>query len=213
MQPTTWTEEQISILVEEHGIGTRRRYIAQIINTRTGSSFTKSAICGKIDRMFPAAKPVKTEEEKAATKARQRERDRLKKQRKRGTPDQFGIMRRIKNKYESIRIVSANGNSNAMRVIKTITTDQSSLRCVEIKCTTSLADVTGCRYPEGNGPFLFCNGPQRQGSSYCEPHFSLCLRPPNANSGRERPDFAAALRRHNGLTPTSNSVSPEFDAA
>lgn len=175
-----WTDVRIAILVEEHGRGTRRRSIAQIINRATGSTFTKSAVCGKIDRLFPAAKPIKTEEEKAATKARQRERDRLKKQRKRGSQSsaEFGVARRIKRKYESVRIVSANGNSKAMRVIKTFTTDQAALRCVEIKCETSFADVTGCRYTDGDGPFLFCNGQQLAGSSYCEAHFRLCRAEP-----------------------------------
>lgn len=177
---TDWTDARIAILVDEHAKGTRRRYIAQIINSQTGSAFSKSAVCGKIDRLFPAARPVKTEAEKAATKARQRERDRLKKQRKRSCAE-FSTERKIKRKYESIRIVAANGNSKAMRVIRTVTTDQATLRCVEVDPRhLSFAELgpKDCRYPYGDGPFTFCGRPQLDGYSYCEGHKFLCWVPP-----------------------------------
>ncbi|WP_029581977.1 GcrA family cell cycle regulator [Bradyrhizobium sp. URHD0069] len=70
-----WTEERIALLKELREAGVQRGEIADRINKQTGSNFTRSAICGKIDRLFPAAHPKKTEEEKAATKRAQRDRD------------------------------------------------------------------------------------------------------------------------------------------
>lgn len=32
----------------------------------------------------------------------------------------------------------------------------------------------GCHYPYGDGPFLFCGHPVRDGSSYCPAHHRLC---------------------------------------
>lgn len=175
MKIDTWTDDRIAILVAEHGKGTRRVAIAHILNESTGSTFTKSAVCGKIDRLFPAAKPVKTEEEKAATKARQRERDRLKKQKRRAESGaKLRIKHHVKRKYETIHIVPANGNSNAMRVIRSVTTELGQFRCVETNPRhLTLLDLEpgDCRHPYGDGPMTFCGHPKRPGSSYCTPHF------------------------------------------
>jgi hypothetical protein len=78
-----WTDERVSILVQMREQGVQRGAIADAINKQTGSNFTRSAICGKIDRLFPAAKPVKTPEERAETLKAQRERDAEKKRAKR----------------------------------------------------------------------------------------------------------------------------------
>jgi hypothetical protein len=51
------------------------------------------------------------------------------------------------------------------------------LRCVEISpLNISLVDLEPhhCRYPLGDGPFLFCGLNKTDGSSYCETHFQLC---------------------------------------
>jgi GcrA cell cycle regulator len=53
------------------------------------------------------------------------------------------------------------------------------LRCVEVEpLHKSLADLgrNDCRYPYGEGPYTFCGNPQREGHSYCGPHFALTLR-------------------------------------
>lgn len=76
------------------------------------------------------------------------------------------------------RIVRANGNSNQMRRMATIQREQYRLRSVEIECTTTFEDLAGCRYPVGNGPFLFCNGPRMDGKSYCVAHAALCFEAP-----------------------------------
>lgn len=51
------------------------------------------------------------------------------------------------------------------------------LQCAEVVTRDiSLADLepNDCRYPVGDGPFLFCGHPKMEGSSYCVPHFHLC---------------------------------------
>jgi hypothetical protein len=177
----TWTEDRVAILVAEHGKGTRRLFIAHILNEKTGSAFTKSAVCGKIDRLFPAEKPIKTEEEKAATKARRRERDRAKKQRERA---ESGVKprakRHAKHKYETVHIVRANGNSDSMKLTRSIKTDQFIPRCVEIEprhLTLIDLEPNDCRYPYGYDTVTFCGHPKQAGSSYCVPHHHLCLEP------------------------------------
>ena len=56
----------------------------------------------------------------------------------------------------------------------------SALRCIEVEpLHKSLADLgrNDCRYPYGdNAPYTFCGNPQREGHSYCGPHFALTLR-------------------------------------
>jgi hypothetical protein len=74
-----WTEERVALLIHLREEKLSRAEIAERINKETGSAFSKSAICGKIDRIFLAARPIKTEEEKAATRQKQLDRDRLKK--------------------------------------------------------------------------------------------------------------------------------------
>lgn len=78
-----WTDERVTILVRMREEGVKRGAIADAINKETGSKFTRSAICGKIDRLFPAAKPIKTPEERAATLKARREREAAKKRARR----------------------------------------------------------------------------------------------------------------------------------
>lgn len=52
-------------------------------------------------------------------------------------------------------------------------------RCEEIiPENVPLVDLSpnGCRFPFGDGPFVFCNHTQMEGSSYCPPHFGLSRR-------------------------------------
>lgn len=75
------------------------------------------------------------------------------------------------------RIERADRNGS-LRVRQTVEREEYKLRCVEIECTTTFEDLTGCRYPAGDGPFLFCNGPRIDGKSYCVAHNALCWIPP-----------------------------------
>lgn len=35
-----------------------------------------------------------------------------------------------------------------------------------------------CRYPQGDGPFVFCGLPPKLGSPYCDAHHRICHSPP-----------------------------------
>ncbi len=77
-----------------------------------------------------------------------------------------------------------------------ITVEEIKLRCVDIVCATPFEDVTGCRYTTSDGaPFLFCDGPQQPGSSFCPNHHALCWVKPIATAPKVRKyfgtDFAA----------------------
>lgn len=56
--------------------------------------------------------------------------------------------------------------------------EEVALRCIEIvprNLTLSELQPNDCRYPYGDRPYLFCGHPKMDGSSYCVPHFHLCI--------------------------------------
>ena len=149
-----WSEDQCAELTNLLASGMVYRLIAVTLNEKFGTSHTKNAIVGKVQRLglVPPEKP------KAAPYVR--------KPKTKSSP-------RPRIFREVMRIVPANTHGG-MRIVRAVETDQPELRCVEIECVTSFDEVTGCRYPVGDGPFLFCNGGQMEGSSYCLSHFHLC---------------------------------------
>jgi hypothetical protein len=44
-----------------------------------------------------------------------------------------------------------------------------------------------CRYPQGDGPFMFCGQPKQEGSAYCAHHHRVCYLPLS-----RRPQFIPA---------------------
>jgi GcrA cell cycle regulator len=75
-----------------------------------------------------------------------------------------------------IRIIRANGNTTQQRIIVCTETAQPKLRAVDIvplNLTLDELERGHCRQPFGDGPFLFCGHPVREGSSYCRAHHSL----------------------------------------
>lgn len=62
------------------------------------------------------------------------------------------------------------------RRVPTPPRDLTELRCAAIEPHhVALADISGCRWPYGGGPFTFCNHQQFGSSSYCGPHFFLSI--------------------------------------
>lgn len=43
-----------------------------------------------------------------------------------------------------------------------------------------------CRYPYGNGPYLFCGDPKQEQSSYCSHHHSVCWVKPISTAAKAR---------------------------
>ena len=52
-----------------------------------------------------------------------------------------------------------------------------------------------CRYPAGDGPFLFCGSPAKEDSSYCPEQHALCYERPTPAKVRERAKYVRYLER------------------
>lgn len=49
-----------------------------------------------------------------------------------------------------------------------------------------------CRFPHGDGPYLFCGDPVQPGSSYCPHHHECCCNRPPMSRG----EIEANKRKH-----------------
>lgn len=156
-----WSDDQCAELALLLATGMVYREIAATLNEKFGTAHTKNAIVGKVQRLnlTPPNKPkcppyVRKPKQSTANKGHHHVVD---------------------------RIVRANSNSNAMRVIKTVEMEQYKVRCVEIiPRHVSLIDLEpgDCRYPYGDGPMTFCGHPKQADSSYCTLHYVLCSEKP-----------------------------------
>lgn len=144
---TPWSDEHIADLTKLYAEG----YSARAIGEKLG--FSRNAIIGKARRLGLAPP-----ESKRPVMRKGRE---------------LGARKHVERRTIS-RIVA--GGNYSLKVIKTTeAVEQFKLRCVEVEPQhVSLDDLTGCKYPYGDGPFTFCNHPKLEDSSYCGPHFHLC---------------------------------------
>ena len=166
-----WPEDHCAELTRLLASGMIYREIANTLNEKFGANYSKNSVVGKVCRLglVPPEKP------KAAPYVRKR------------SP-------RPRIKREVLRIVSANSNSNAMRVVSNVVLQQERLRCVEIvPRNVSLLDLepNDCRYPYGDGPMTFCGHPKQAGSQYCTPHHFLCWERPRVLVDRRFAGVAA----------------------
>ena len=165
---STWTEDRVAELTRLYADGYSASLIAPILK------LTRNAVLGKVHRLGL----VSPEGEKRTNGVR--------------APRQPAKLHAPK-----IRIVPANANSNAMRVLGKTTHAEYRLRCVEIEPRNlSLIDLSpgDCRYPYGDASIVFCGHPAVAGSSYCRPHHDLCWVKPLPTKRKARvysgPDFA-----------------------
>jgi hypothetical protein len=92
----------------------------------------------------------------------------------RKTPEQIEAAKRLKAERRNER-----RRSQRVSFVMVKSINLEALRCIEVEpLHKSLADLgrNDCRYPYGEGPYTFCGNPQREGHSYCGPHFALTLR-------------------------------------
>jgi GcrA cell cycle regulator len=143
--------------------GLSRRVITDTINAQTGSTFTKNAIFGKIDRLFTAARPVKTEEEKAALLLARRERDKLKKREAR---------LKVKAPVDMNRRRAAIGRIDPEPYVCQPAPDVTPLH-IDME---GLGD-SNCHWPYGDGPFTFCGHQALAKLPYCAKHCRIAYRP------------------------------------
>lgn len=160
-----WTADRVAELTMLHGA---RLSCAKIAKTMGGT--TRNAVIGKLFRL--GLKAIKPESEGPKPV--------------RGPP-------RVKT--ERTRIVSANSNSNAMRVLKTVVFSPFQPRCVEIVPRhVSLIDLEPehCRYPYGDETLTFCGHARQDASSYCPQHHDLCWVKPISQNAKYLIKRAAA---------------------
>jgi GcrA cell cycle regulator len=164
MQSTSWTEEHSEALRKFHANGMSYSKIAEAINAKFNTVYSRNATIGRAKRMGLAGP------------------DRLK-----DLPTHWP---RLLPKPDTARLHRprkrhASGFMRPMPVIEIM--DTVKLRCVEIDPRhLSLLDLErgDCRYPYGGdedgAAITFCGHPRRPGSSYCVVHFHLTRGPGTA---------------------------------
>ncbi len=198
MQSTDWASEHSDALREYLAKGMSYSEIAEAINTRFKTAYSRSAAIGRANRMGLAgpdrAKDLPKDLPKhwpAPLKAPQPQ----PRQSREGRAPEFV---RPTPTFERTEIVK--------------------LRCVEIDPRhVSLADLEpdDCRYPYGGDEegeaITFCGHPRRLGSSYCAPHFHLTCGPGTAS---ERAAGAVLLRLVEAAEPrTARDAGGRHEAA
>jgi GcrA cell cycle regulator len=153
MQATNWAQKHSDALREYRGKGMSYSEIADAINAKFGTAYTRSAAIGRGKRMGLAG-PEKPKDSHRVPRGASAPRRRPSRARRRAEPVQ------PKAAFERAEPVK--------------------LRCVGIKPRLlSLVDLEAgdCRYPYGGDrdgeAITFCGRPRRDGSSYCTPHFHL----------------------------------------
>jgi GcrA cell cycle regulator len=171
MQSTSWTEEHSKALREflESGISYAR--IADAINAKFQTAYSRNAVIGRAKRMGIAAPERPSDWPKLPPRAKPPQ---LHKLHERHVPEPMRLMPRFERE------------------------ETAKLRCVEIDPRhLSLMDLEpgDCRYPYGGDEegeaITFCGHPQRRGMSYCAAHFDLTSCPGLAS---ERPAGSVSLR-------------------
>jgi GcrA cell cycle regulator len=168
MQSTSWPPEHTKALRDYRASGMSYSEIAQAINAKFGTAYSRSAVIGRAQRTERAGP---TPPNRPAPKTK---RSSLERPRERHIPELVQRMP-IFEREETAR-----------------------LRCVEIDPRhLSLFDLGpgDCRYPYGGDEedeaITFCGHPRRRGASYCGPHFYLTRGPGTAS---ERAAVIISLR-------------------
>jgi GcrA cell cycle regulator len=180
MQPSNWPPAHCAALREHLGRGMSYSEIAEAINAKFGTAYSRCATIGRAKRMGVA---VIDQPEEAAKDA---ENDLIRPLPKAGQPS----LHRLGERYAAALL------RRPMPVFEPVETIP--LRCVDIVPRhLSLLELQAgdCRYPYGGGEegeaITFCGHPRRRHSSYCAPHFDLTRGPGTAS---ERAACAVALR-------------------
>lgn len=177
---TIWTEERFRFAADLGGQGYTAGYIATALTRQFNVVFSRNAVIGKLHRTHtPFGKPREAAEaNKNASKP---------KTTAVGVTDQSRRKRIARIKAEAIVPVELPAEPPKKKEFLGLT----------------LFELTeeSCRFPRGDGPFLFCGQPRQQGSAYCQVCHPLCYDKPSTlkswrgaqlrNMGRE---YKATLR-------------------
>jgi GcrA cell cycle regulator len=155
MQSTSWTPEQSKALREHLTAGMSYSEIAAAINAKFKTAYSRNATIGRAMRMGLGGVARPADLPKPPPR------------------DLTPSLKRIRKRY-AVEFA----RPPAFEVVPMI------LRCVEVNPRhLSLTELeTGdCRYPYGGEvegeAITFCGHPQREGTSYCAPHFDLTRGP------------------------------------
>jgi GcrA cell cycle regulator len=161
MQSTDWAAEHSAALREYLAKGMSFSEIAEAINAKFATAYSRNAAIGRAKRMGLAG-PDRPDD--GSSPARKTKAPRLHKLRERRAPASNRLMP-VFERAEPVK-----------------------LRCVSIAPRhLSLLDLESgdCRYPYGGDEegeaITFCGHPRREGSSYCVPHFHLTRGPGTAS--------------------------------
>ncbi len=169
-----WTEEHDTALRVMLAEGLTHAAIAYGLNVKFGTEYTKNASIGRTKRLGLCG-PVKVASEES--RARTRDRDRLKKQARREAMKAAGI-RILRTSSESSEAGERRRERDRLRMqLKRAEMKAADIRCVEIvprNLTLLELEPNDCRYPYGDSEITFCGHAKMEGVSYCVPHFELC---------------------------------------
>ena len=160
-----WTDEQTDLLKD--CVLRQRLSFAESaikINEQFGTAYTRNAVIGRAHRI----------ELVSPTRARLPHKPRKPQPYKPRPPRERSVTKIVEGGLGGRRVQS---------------TDVAEIGCVEIECLVPFADVTGCWYPTGDGPFLFCDSKKLEGTRYCATHIALCTKqskPARESGFRER---------------------------
>jgi GcrA cell cycle regulator len=163
MESTNWTPEHSAALREYHAKGMSYSEIADAINAKFKTSYSRCAAIGRAKRLGLAGPDRPGGRPKSLARAKARRRRKLRK----------------RQASASLRLVPMPVFAAAAPV---------KLRCVEIVPRhLALVDLLSgdCRYPYGGDEegeaITFCGHPKRENSSYCTAHFHLTRGPGTAS--------------------------------
>jgi len=178
MQSASWTPEHSAALREFLGRSMSYSEIAEAINTRFNTAYTRNAAIGRAQRMGLAG----PERSGGPSRPGKQYRQLFKAKAPR--------LHRLRERYATLEMVWPMPVFEAAEPVK--------LRCVEIDPRhLSLLELErgDCRYPYGGDAegeaITFCGHPRRPGSSYCAPHLDLTRGPGTAS---ERAADTVSLR-------------------
>ncbi|WP_291684050.1 GcrA family cell cycle regulator [Bradyrhizobium sp.] len=158
---SSWDAKHSAALREYLTSGMSYSEIADALNTKFGTAYSRSAVIGRAKRLgYPGPDRSTDSLQRWPKRPRKARASRLQQPRERHVPE---FMR-------------------PMPVFER--TETAKLRCVEVAPRhLSLFDLEpgDCRYPYGGDEegeaITFCGHPQREGLSYCAPHFHLTRNP------------------------------------
>lgn len=149
---SNWTDERIDLMKSLWAQGLSASIIAQ----RLGGGVSRSAVCGKLFRLNVRSRPLTTHEKLGPPKVKHNDKNRG-----------GGLGRNIRN-----RTGKAFAEKRKPAPIEAPPTEPISLDIPLLALQSN-----HCRWPHGNGPFLFCGQPTGGGLPYCRHHSLRAYQP------------------------------------